>query len=840
MKRSVKKAMWFFSGTVGWVIKIIATILVIGTVTAAICTTVFALYIDRYIKPNIDNIRIDDMKLNFTSFVYATDPDTGETIELEQLYSEENRIWADYPQMPQNLLDAVVSVEDSRFHTHHGVDWVRTFGAMVNMVIPLREGFGGGSTLTQQLIKNITGEDDITVQRKIQEILRALEFEKLYTKEQILELYLNTVYFGHGCDGVETAAQTYFGKTVSDLTLAECATIVGITKSPTYYDPLRNPENNKKRQELILSLMYKQGYITEQEYKAAVAEKLAFNEAEQTAVEKPKQSYYVDQVINDVIAALVEEKGYSEEYAKNILFSGGVKVYANVDLSIQAVLDDVYKNADNFPTISGDKQPESAMVIMEPYTGVVLAMVGGRGEKTVDRAWNRATQTKRQPGSSIKPLTVYGPALEYGFITPNTVFDDSPLDEETRWPKNQSSGFSGRMTVKKAIQLSTNTVAVKVLNEVTPERAFNFASVNLGLDLVRSKTISGKVYSDVNLAPLGLGGLTQGLSVLEMTAAYSAFVNKGVYTEPRTFSRVEDASGNVILENKAQTQVAMKEKTAYYMNNLLRNVVEAGTGKNARLENMPVAGKTGTTDEDNDRWFVGYTPYYVAAVWFGYDTPKEIKLERAYNPSIVIWKTVMEKLHAGLEYKNFFQLETVQAKYCIDSGLAPTEACYLDPRGNRVTTGTFLPEDVPTKKCDVHTTVTIDKVTGMRATPYCPAENLTTISLMKLDRSGLIGMSDDAYMWREPSYSDTAVADGSPQYNIYCTVHKSYETVPNVPDDWLPDGGSHPDTDNSSAATGATSAPETEPETQPETQPETEPETEPETPPDNTSSASQE
>jgi len=769
------------------IVKIVATILVIAIVTSAICATVFALYIDRYIRPNVDNINIDDIQLNYTSFVYATDPDTGKTIELEQLYNEDNRIWADYEQIPDYMLDAVVSVEDNRFWNHSGVDWIRTAGAMINMIIPIRDGFGGGSTLTQQLIKNLTGEDDVTVQRKIQEILRALEFEKTASKEQIIELYLNTVYFGHGCDGVETAAQTYFGKTVSDLTLAECATIAGITKSPTYYDPLKNPENNKERQELILKLMYDQGRITEKEYLAAKNEKLKFNENSSATIQaKPMQSYYVDQVINDVIADLQEEYGYSETYAKNLLFNGGLKIYALVNTDIQATLDKVYQNDENFPHIEGDKQPESAMVVMDPYSGSVLGMVGGRGEKTVNRGLNRATMSKRQPGSSIKPLTVYAPALEYGFITPATVFDDSPFDEETRWPKNQSSGFSGRMTVKKAVQNSTNTVAVKVLDLVTVDRSFSFATVNLSLDLVRSETINGKAFTDMDYSPLALGGLTHGLSVLEMTAAYASFVNHGIFTEPRTYSHVEDADGNVLLNNRARTQVAMKEETAYYMNNLLKNVVETGTGRKAKLENMPTAGKTGTTNDDNDRWFVGYTPYYVSAVWFGYDIPKEIKLSTSTNPAVAVWKTVMDELHAGLETKSFFTLETEQAEYCLDSGLKPSEYCALDPRGSRITTGTFIKGEAPTETCSCHVPVTIDTTTNMRANSYCPAGSTKTIALLDVERTGNIAMTDDPYLYKDAAYN-TTVDTETANYNTYCTAHTFYQPIiPEVDPEYNP------------------------------------------------------
>ncbi|MEA4822508.1 MAG: PBP1A family penicillin-binding protein [Clostridiaceae bacterium] len=782
MHKTIRDVGWFFSGTLGWITKILLTIIVIGIVTAAICTTVFALYIDRYIKPAIESVDISDLTLNYTSVVYAVNRETGEETELEQLYDENNRIWIDYDQIPAAMYHAVVAVEDNRFYTHSGVDWVRTIGAMINMVVPIRSNFGGGSTITQQMIKNLTGEDDITVERKLQEILRALEVEKSYTKEDILEMYLNVVYFGRGCYGVETAAETYFGKSASELSIAECASIAAITNSPTYYDPIRKPENNKRRQELILDLMYEQGYITEAEYKDALAEELQVQSlAAVNAETKPKQSYYVDQVINDVLADLQSELGYSETAASNLLFSGGLSIYACIDPDIQTIVDEVYRDTENLPHTTDVSQPQSAMVVMDPYTGDVVAMAGGVGEKTVDRAWNRATMTKRSPGSTIKPLTVYAPAIEYGIVTPATVFDDSPVNEETMYPKNTTPGYTGRMTVKKAMQLSTNTVAMKVLELVTPERSFDFGTVNLSLDLVRSVTIGGKVYSDVNYSPLSMGGTTYGLTVLEMTAAYGSFVNHGIFSEARTYTKVLDSKGNVLLNNETEAHVAMKEKTAYYMNNLLRNVVEAGTGTLAKISGIAVAGKTGTTTEDYDRWFVGYTPNYVAGVWYGYDNGRELKMETNKNPAVEIWSRVMTKVMEGIAYEPFFQLETVQAQYCIDSGYLPSQYCSLDPRGSRVTTGTFLREDVPTKVCESHVPVKMCAESGLRAGEYCPQESLVTISLLKLDRTGRVTMTDDAYMYREA----TAYAEGTIQnpYSTLCTLH----TAPTEPDVTEPD-----------------------------------------------------
>jgi penicillin-binding protein 1A len=790
---SVKKASWFFTGALGWFVKVVATILAIGVITTAICATVFSLYIDNYIRPYIDRLSLSDLTLNATSFVYATNPDTGEYVELEQLYREENRIWVDYEDINPNMFAALVAVEDSRFYSHKGVDWIRTLGATINMIVPFRENYGGGSTITQQLIKNITGDDDVTVQRKIQEILRALEFEKNYTKEDILEYYLNTVYFGHGCYGIETAANTYFGIPASELSVAQAASIAGITRSPTYYDPINHPDRNKSRQELILKMMFDQGVIeTEAEYLAAVNEKLTYGGNNESGGAKKMQSYYVDQVINDVIRDLMEEYGYSETAATGLVYSGGYKIYANVDLEVQAVLDEVYQDPESFPDTESAQVLQSAMVIMDPYTGQVKAMVGGVGEKTVNRAWNRATMTKRSPGSSIKPISVYAPALEYGLITPATVFDDSPYDEEIGWPKNQNGVYTGRMTVKKAVQNSTNTVAVKVLDRVTPERSYSFATANMGLDLVRQTEINGKIFSDVDYAPLALGGLTNGVSVMEMTAAYCAFANQGIYVEPVTYSKVVDSKGKEVLSNAPEYTVAMKEKTAYYMNNLLKNVVDNGTGRIARIENMAVAGKTGTTTDDYDRWFVGYTPYYSAAVWVGYDNQAEIKLTTNVNPAANAWSLVMDRLHEGLEGKGFFSEDAaVSVQYCLDSGLLPTEACRNDPRGSRITTGTFLPEDAPTRRCDVHVEVDICDESEQRASAACLHTHKA--ALLDVERSGLYKLTDDANLYKPAVYADLFGVSTESPFNTYCTWHSGsspYDPnyIEEFPDDPEDDG----------------------------------------------------
>jgi len=671
---------------------------------------------------SLEELNVKDLKLNFTSFVYYIDPNTNSPVELERLYGEENRIWVDSSQIPQHLKDAFVAIEDERFYSHPGFDLKRTTGAVINYVFKRSSSYGG-STITQQLVKNLTGDKEVDHKRKIREIWRAIQLEKELSKDQILELYLNTIYLSQNCNGVQAASNTYFGKDVSELTLAEAASIAGITQYPSRYDPFINPENNKNKQELVLKKMLELGYITESEYQQAVNEELKFAKGSQKQ-STSKQSYFVDEVINDVMHDLEVEKGYSKAVASKMLYSGGLKIYATIDPNIQNAMDEVFKDDKNFPNIKGEVKPEAAMVVIDPYTGEVKGIVGGRGEKTASRTLNRATQSKRQPGSTIKPLAVYAPAVEYGYVTPATVFDDVPVTIANWSPKNYyKEGFRGLSTVRRAIEQSMNVVAVKVLNKVGIDNSFNFLKTNLGFTtLVDSeKRQDGKTYSDKNYAALALGGLTDGMTVEEMAAAYASFVNRGMYTRPYTYTKVLDHEGKVILENKKKTNIAMSEQTAFLMTQMLKGVVDTGTGTPARLSSgMPAAGKTGTTSDDMDRWFAGFTPYYVGVVWFGYDQPKEIVVSGT-NPAIVLWKAVMEKIHKGLEIKQFSEPSgIVKASICIDSGHRPTELCSQDPRGSRVRTEYFKKGTVPSQTCSVHVSAKIDTSTNLLAGEHCP------------------------------------------------------------------------------------------------------------------------
>ena len=633
-------------GKAGRVLGIIGTILLIGVVTGLIFVCIFAFYVKTCITPSLD-LDLNDFTLNQSSIIYYQDSN-GDYQKLTTVKSSENRIWVDGDQIPQHMKDALVAIEDKRFYTHKGVDWFRTAHAALNMFTG--GSTFGGSTITQQLIKNLTQQDDITVQRKLLEIFQALDLEKNYDKDEILEYYLNAVYFGEGCYGVQTAAQTYFGKDAKDLSVAESAAIVGITNLPTYYDPFYSVENNKERQENVLREMYKQGYLNKSEYEAAKSEELEFVRGENSPDTFNVYSYYEEVVLSDVIGDLAEAKGISRNAASQLVHNAGYEIYACIDKDIQAKVDAIYTDPEQLPkSYSGTKsQLQSAIVIIDQTTGEIKALSGGTGEKTISYGLNRATGTTRPPGSSIKPIAVYGPAVEYGLISPSTMVLDADethvqLAHTSWYPKNSPNTYDGIITITTALQKSKNTVAAQIMDKLTPSASLEFLRSRLG--------VTSLIDSDADYAAMALGEPHYGITVREMAQAYSAFVNDGIFTYSRTYNYITDSAGNVVLENPARTIVAFKANTAWNMTDMLYNAVNAGTGTEARLSNMPVAGKTGTTTANRDRYFVGYTPYYVAAVWTGYDTPEYMNFSG--NPAAQIWKLIMAPIHEGLEYKAF-------------------------------------------------------------------------------------------------------------------------------------------------------------------------------------------
>lgn len=650
---------------------------------------------------NNDDLDIDTLTMNYTTQIFYIDKDGAEQ-PLTSLSSEQNRVWVDLEDIPENLKKAIVDIEDERFYKHKGFDIRRTAKAFFIFVKNKATGKPtsfGGSTITQQLVKNLTQKTERTAARKIQEISRAVNLEKQISKDKILELYLNSIYLSQGCNGVQSASQKFFGKPVSELDLAECASIAGITQYPTLYDPLVNPEKNKEKQEIVLKKMLELGSISEDEYNAAVAEELVFSKKDTDIAEDDNvNSYFVDQIIYDVVEALTE-KGYSSSLANKMIYSGGLKIIATVDPAVQDAIETVFENSANFPYSTGDNHAQASMAVIDPYTGEIKGLVGGIGKKSGSLVLNRATQTLRQPGSTIKPIGVYAPALENNLINAASIYQDKEISYGGWSPKNYDHKFNGSVSVRYAVRRSLNTVPVQILNEMGAEKSFSFLTQKLGItSLVRHETgKDGKVYSDIGLSQLALGGLTHGISVTELTAAYSPFINRGVYTKPHCFTSVTDSSGAEILSNEKNAEIAMSEATSYITSMLLREVVTSGTGTGAQLPSgIFTAGKTGTTSDNNDRWFVGYTPYYTAAVWYGYDTPQPIKASG--NPCIPVWKKVMTEIHKGLPQKTPEKPSNVKyISYCNSTGLLPGPNCE-----SNLTSFWFTPGNQPKGICNSH------------------------------------------------------------------------------------------------------------------------------------------
>lgn len=675
--------------------------------TGVFTSSVFLWYVFAYVDGEFDLSYLDN-SLNYTTVIYGKKD--GNDVEIEQLHGTENRIWVNIDQIPLNMQRAVIAIEDERFYKHNGVDLKRTAYAVLNFFNPKSTSSFGGSTITQQLVKNLTNDDDHTITRKIQEMRRAWYLESQYNKDQILEVYLNTINLSQGCYGVQTAANKYFNKDVKDLTLAECACLASITKSPATYDPITNYENNKERAATVLNKMAELGYISQEEAEAAKAEELTLSDGSTSGSSSAiVKSYYVDAVTDSVINDLIDIKGYSKVYAETLVYSGGLQIFTPYDPDVQECVDSVYNDPDNFPNISAKDDngnmvtPQSAMAIIDNSTGGVVAIAGGIGEKTLARGLNRATMTFRQPGSSIKPLSTYAPGIEYAVsvdgnnaLSPSSMILDWYIDEEKQYPKNQSRYESNkRVTLQAGIAQSLNTVAARVNVAVGFKRSIDFMIDNLGFTSLVTSDMD-RSHNDENVAALGLGGLTKGVNVVEMAAAYASFPNSGTYTKPYFYTKVVDQNGRVILENKVESHTAMTSETANTINSLLSYAVTSGTGTPANFGTTEIAGKTGTTSDDYDRWFAGYTAYYTGVVWYGYDYNKTVYYSGA-NPAATTWKKVMSKVHNGLAYKALPKPTTlVSAEYCFDSGMALTENC-----PNKAT-GSFFPDGVPTEPCTLH------------------------------------------------------------------------------------------------------------------------------------------
>ncbi|MCD7774698.1 MAG: transglycosylase domain-containing protein [Clostridiales bacterium] len=683
---------------------------------AMISVSTVGLYVMKYVSDFVNGevaIDLDEYKANQsqTTIMYTLDDD-GNEVELIRLHGEENRVWVDLDEIPVNLQNAFVALEDQRFYEHAGVDWIRTIGVIV---VPSNLG-QGGSTITQQLIKNLTGERDATFIRKFNEIKNALNLEKHYSKDTILEAYLNTLYLDAGCYGVQTAAEYYFGKDVGDLNLAECACLAVITKEPRTYDPIINPDNNKERRDYCLSLMLEQGYITQDEYEEAVNYDLVFTTDEDyvaasedddsssgdmidvdesnagTAGEEEEevQGYYIDYAIDKVIEDLMAAYSYTYNEAWTLVYYGGLRIHLAVDLDIQETIEDIYYNRTGFPTATNSygEQVQSCMVIMD-YTGRVVAIVGQAGEKESARCLNIATDSTRQPGSSIKPLSVYSLAIDSNLYTWSypLVQNYGIIVNGERWPTNyggDAGSSSSYVTIQQALAPSYNTVPAQIVSKIGVSECFNW--------LQDTFKITSLDDADMDYSALAVGGMTNGVYAIEMCAAYTTFGNGGVYYEPYCYYTVTNSSGSVVyLTHNDSGEQVMDEGTADVMNKLLQTVVTSsnGTGRNYTVTGFEMYAKTGTTSDEKDRWFIGATPYYVCATWMGYSEHAEA-LDFSTNYCGLLYQTVMNKIHANLPSKSFtYSDDLVQMTYCTSTGLIASSSC------SSTATGWYKEDSIP-------------------------------------------------------------------------------------------------------------------------------------------------
>ena len=634
---------------------------------------------------------------------------------IAERHGAENRIPVDIEQVPKSLINAFIATEDPNFERHHGID----FKAILRAVYAnIRYGWGsqGGSTITIQLAKNAFIDQEARAQkkleRKIQEAILAIQLERTYTKEEILEFYLNQIPFGRGAYGVQAAAKTFFNKDVEDLTLAECALIAGLTQRPAAYDPFKHPDAAKGRRAKVLANMVEHGYITQAEADAANGEELNLNENPQQEVTKTKYAYFIDHVIEEAENILEENNIPASE-----VYSGGYKIYTTMNATVQEKIEEVYSDSKNFPDDINGEPVQSAMVVLDPHTGEIAGLIGGR-DYTTQRGLNRATQMKRSPGSTIKPIAVYAPALEKGY-SPATVVDDVPVSYGNYKPTNYDGRYRGLISIREAVEDSINVPAVKMLNTIGVNTGFEYAK-KMGLPLVES---------DKNLS-LALGGLTYGVSPLDLASAYGVLANKGIRVEPHVIVRIEDHNGNLIYEANPQKTEVISEQSAYLMTDMLQTVVKSGTGTRAQM-NRPVAGKTGTTQlpdkaefkgkkGNQDAWFAGYTPELVGVVWMGFDkTDAKHYLPQVYGgryPAL-IWKQVMEEALKDVPVKQFEVPDGITyVKIDKKSGMLPSE---LTP-SMFIKQEIFAKENVPKTVSDVWVEAEVCADSGLLPSASCP------------------------------------------------------------------------------------------------------------------------
>ena len=812
-------------------------VLACGIIGASLGIGIFKGVIDT--APSIENVKVTPT--GFSTFVYDLEGN-----QIAKLISQNsNRIPVTWDMIPENLAHAFVAIEDERFYEHNGID---IKGIIRAAYVGISNGFHfteGASTITQQLLKNNvftdwTKEEGLadSMKRKIQEQYLAIELTKTMSKDEVLLNYMNTINLGQNTLGVAVASERYFGKDVSELTLSECAVLAAITQNPSRFNPISNPEKNAERRMKVLNNMLDQGFISQSEYDEAVADNV-YDRIQLVNVELQDNginSYFIDELTDQVIRDLVEQKGYTETQAYKTLYQSGLTIYSTQDMDIQNIADEEVNNQDNYtssPKVSfsyrvsirstdgsvknyseqtmlsyyknkdnpnfkstnysinfaseedadaaieqykadimqeGDEivdgsetviytlQPQASLTVIDQSTGEVKAIVGGRGDKTASKTLNRATDTTRQPGSTFKILAAYSAALDAGGLTLASVQDDAPYTyagANGKSVNNYDRRYRGFTTLREAITDSINIVTVKTLAQ---------AGVSLGWQYVQEYGFTTVDSRDMNEA-LALGGITQGVSNLELTAAYAAIANQGTYIKPKFYTKILDHDGNVLIDNTTpESHTVIKDTTAWLLTSAMEDVMTSGTGTSAYFgSSMAQAGKSGTTTSSRDALFAGYTPYYTCAVWGGYDDNAMQKGSDTNYPKR-IWKAVMKRIHENLAYKDFTKPSGIVAvAVCKESGKLPIEGvCDHDPRGNCVITEYFAQGTEPTEYCDHHTVANICTASNMLAGSYCPAETVTTGVYVT---GGSETTEDAPYLLTDAFLSQT------------CTVHNEFNST---------------------------------------------------------------
>ena len=611
---------------------------------------------------------VTDMFVNENSVVKDTDGNI-----IATLGSERKKEKISFSEMPDNLKNAYVAIEDERFYSHHGVDIKRTGSAILSYIFNFGSSSFGGSTITQQLVKNLTGDNTDSVIRKVKEWGKAYELEWYFSKDEILELYLNVIYVGPNIYGVQTGAKYYFSKDATDLSLAECVFLAGINNAPNSYNPFGDADNSEKienRTKTVLSKMLELEYINQEEYSSAVEEVengLNFKEGSIES-EDGIYSYHTDALINEIISDISEEKNITTDFATNYIYLSGLTINSTQNGNIQNVTEKEFqKKTYQVMSENGTDTSQSAMVIIDQSNGQVISCVGGLGEKDTARGLNRATQSVRQTGSAIKPLAVLAPALDKKIITPASIYDDTQKVFEDNYSPENYDGYLGEVTVRRALESSQNIPFVEIMEELKPKNSIKY------LEKMGISTLTDK---DNNLS-LALGGLEKGISPLEMASAYATIANGGTYIEPTFYTTIVNRLGKTVLESNPKEKRVISQNVAYVLSELLTQPVQGanGTATYCSISGMDVAAKTGTTDENYDRWLCGFTPYYTAVTWFGYDQNETVYYNNQ-NPAGLIWASVMKSIHSNLEGKRFEKPSGVtEATICAETGKLANTGC---------------------------------------------------------------------------------------------------------------------------------------------------------------------